>query len=127
MAHAHPPSHAPAGHALRQHLSEIEQRKGMSFQIIAEIISLGDKKLNKEVYEKLSVYIDRIKSLLSEGVRAGCVNETIDLGASALMLFGMTQGLANIWALSGYSFDLAERYDALWAVYRQLIQSRKVG
>ncbi len=35
------------GHALRQHLSEIEQRKGMSFQIIAEIISLGDKRLNR--------------------------------------------------------------------------------
>jgi hypothetical protein len=113
--------------ALKHHLSEIEQRKGMSFQIIAEIISLGDKKLNKEVYEKLNAYIDRIKFLLAEGVRAGCVSETIDLGASALMLFGMTQGLANIWALSGYSFDLAEKYAALWSIYRQLIQPRKAG
>jgi AcrR family transcriptional regulator len=113
--------------ALKHHLSEIEQRKGMSFQIIAEIISLGDKKLNKEVYEKLNVYIDRIKFLLSQGVRAGCVNDTIDLGASALMLFGMTQGLANIWALSGYSFDLAEKYEALWSIYRQLIQPRRSG
>lgn len=113
--------------ALKHHLSEIEQRKGMSFQIIAEIISLGDKKLNKEVYEKLNTYIDRIKSVLSEGVRAGCVNETIDLGASALMLFGMTQGLANIWALSGYSFDLAEKYEALWAIYRRAIQPERAG
>jgi AcrR family transcriptional regulator len=109
---------------LKLHLSEIEQRKGMSFQIIAEIISLGDKKLNKDVYEKLNVYIDRLKHLLSEGVRSGSVKEDIDLGASALLLFGMIQGLANIWALSGYSFDLSEKYEALWAIYRQAIKSR---
>jgi AcrR family transcriptional regulator len=113
--------------ALKHHLSEIEQRKGMSFQIIAEIISLGDKKLNKEVYDKLNAYIDRIKSMLSDGVRAGCVNEAVDLGASALMLFGMTQGLANIWALSGYSFDLAEKYEALWAIYCQVIKPQEAG
>ena len=110
--------------ALKQHLSEIEQRKGMSFQIIAEIISLGDKKLNKDVYEKLNVYIDRLKHLLSEGVRSGSVKDDIDLGAAALLLFGMIQGLANIWALSGYSFDLSEKYEALWAIYRQAIKSR---
>ena len=112
---------------LKLHLSEIEQRKGMSFQIIAEIISLGDKKLNKDVYEKLNVYIDRIKHLLSEGVRSGSVKDDIDLGASALLLFGMIQGLANIWALSGYSFDLSEKYESLWAVYRQAIKSRNAG
>jgi hypothetical protein len=95
----------------------------MSFQIIAEIISLGDKKLNREVYEKLNVYIDRIKSVLAEGVRGGRVKADIDLGASALLLFGMIQGLANIWALSGYSFDLAAKYEALWAVCRQAIIS----
>jgi AcrR family transcriptional regulator len=109
--------------ALKQHLSEIEQRKGMSFQIIAEIISLGDKKLNKDVYEKLNVYIDRLNHLLSEGVRSGSVKEDIDLEASALLLFGMIQGLANIWALSGYSFDLSEKYESLWAIYRQAIKS----
>ena len=33
---------------LTSHLSAIEQRRGISFQVIAEIISLGDKKLNKD-------------------------------------------------------------------------------
>jgi hypothetical protein len=28
-----------------EHISSIEQRKGVTFQVIAEIISLGDKKL----------------------------------------------------------------------------------
>lgn len=31
------------------HISSIQQRKGVSFQVIAEIISLGDKKLNKKI------------------------------------------------------------------------------
>jgi AcrR family transcriptional regulator len=120
-ANENPPSLDTIDQALKQHLSEIEQRKGMSFQIIAEIISLGDKKLNKEVYEKLDAYIDRLKHLLSEGVRAGSIKEGIDLAACALLLFGMIQGLTHIWALSGYSFDLSEKYESLWAIYRQAI------
>jgi AcrR family transcriptional regulator len=120
-ANENPPFLDTIDQALKQHLSEIEQRKGMSFQIIAEIISLGDKKLNKEVYEKLDAYIDRLKHLLSEGVRAGSIKEGIDLAACALLLFGMIQGLTNIWALSGYSFDLSEKYESLWAIYRQAI------
>ena len=122
-ANENSPSLETIDQVLRLHLSEIEQRKGMSFQIIAEIISLGDKKLNKDVYEKLNIYIDRIKHLLSEGVRSGSVKDDIDLGAAALLLFGMIQGLANIWALSGYSFDLSEKYESLWAIYRQAIKS----
>jgi AcrR family transcriptional regulator len=112
---------------LKHHLSEIEQRKGMSFQIIAEIISLGDKKLNKEVYEKLNLYVDRLANLLSEGARSGYIREDIDFGSSALLLFGMIQGLSNIWALSGYSFDLTAKYESLWAVYKKAIKPRKEG
>jgi AcrR family transcriptional regulator len=110
---------------LRRHLSEIEQRKGMSFQIIAEIISLGDRKLNKDVYEKLNIYVDRLKKLLSEGARNGYVREDIDLAASALLLFGMIQGLVNIWALGGYRFDLAAKYESLWTIYEEAIKTRK--
>jgi len=112
---------------LKHHLSEIEQRKGMSFQIIAEIISLGDKKLNKEVYEKLNLYVDRLANLLSEGARSGYIRDDIDFGSSALLLFGMIQGLSNIWALSGYSFDLTAKYESLWAIYKKAIKPRKEG
>src|SRR4030042_3140883 len=52
---------------LRNHLSSMEQRKGMSFLVIAEIISLGDKGLNKRVLEVLSKYISNIKKLVLEG------------------------------------------------------------
>jgi AcrR family transcriptional regulator len=109
-------------HALRQHLSEIEQRKGMSFQIIAEIISLGDKRLNRDVYEKLQIYISRLGQLLSQGSRGGHVRDDLDLEACATMLFGMIQGLVNIWALAGYGFDLAAKYESMWSIFQLAIR-----
>jgi AcrR family transcriptional regulator len=110
------------GHALRQHLSEIEQRKGMSFQIIAEIISLGDKRLNREVYEKLQTYISQLEHLLSQGSGSGHVRDDLDLQACATLLFGMIQGLVNIWALAGYNFDLAAKYESMWSIFQLAIR-----
>ena len=106
-------------YVLEKHLSEIEQRRGMSFQVIAEILSLGDKKLNKEVYQSISRYLDRLKALLSEAVRSGDARDNLDLEVSALLCFGAIQGLVHIWALSNYSFDLIEKYKSLWNVLRQ--------
>ena len=110
------------GHALRQHLSEIEQRKGMSFQIIAEIISLGDKRLNREVYEKLQTYISQLEHLLSQGSGSGHIRDDLDLQACATLLFGMIQGLVNIWALAGYNFDLAAKYESMWSIFQLAIR-----
>lgn len=111
---------------LHLHLSEIEQRRGMTFQVIAEIISLGDKKLNREVYEKLTAYIDRLKSLLDECERYGFLRPNLDRHASALLLFGMIQGLVNIWALSNYGFDLSEKFDSLWSIYHASISADRL-
>ena len=112
---------------LKHHMSDIEQRKGMSFQIIAEIISLGDKKLNRDVFEKLSLYVSRLEKLLAEGARSGHIRDDIDFDASALLLFGMIQGLTNIWALSGYSFDLSSKYESLWTIYKNAVKPREAA
>jgi TetR/AcrR family fatty acid metabolism transcriptional regulator len=104
---------------LRTHLSRIEQRRGLSFLVLAEIISFGDKSLNKKVSDNIQIYVDRLRLLLADGLRAGLVREGINLEAAALLLFGMIQGLVNIWALSGYKFDLTEKYSELWKVYRE--------
>ena len=104
---------------LRTHLSRIEQRRGLSFLVLAEIISFGNKSLNKKVSDNIQIYVDRLKLLLSDGVRAGLIRQDVDLEAAALLLFGMIQGLVNIWALSGYKFDLTEKYSELWKVYKR--------
>ena len=103
------------------HISSIQQRKGVSFQVIAEIISLGDKKLNKKIYSVIEKYITRIKEIMAAGIQKGFIRPDVDLDSAALLFFSMTQGLVNLWALSHYEFDLQEKYKSLWAVFCQSI------
>ncbi len=110
---------------LSNHLSVIQQRKGISFQVIAEIISFGDKKLNKKVSGVINNYITSLKHLLSEGIAAGEVKKETDTDSAAILLFGMIQGLVNIWALSNYSFNLQKKYSDLWKVFHSAIMKQK--
>ncbi len=109
---------------LRSHLSSIEQRRGISFHVIAEIISLGDKKLNGKVSHAIDRYTGCLKNLLAEGVKSGEVREDIDLEAAATVLFGIIQGLVNIWALKNYGFDPQEKYAPLWHIFREAVIKR---
>lgn len=106
------------------HMSHVIQRKGVSFQVIAEIISLGDKKLNKKVYDFINSYTERIREILDEGVKAGVIRRDIDIEAAATVFFGMTQGLVNTWALSQYSFNIGEKYTSAWLILRNAITKR---
>lgn len=108
---------------LKNHFSSIEQRKGMTFLVLAEIISFGDKKLNRQVAKNIQQYLLRLEELLTEAERAGLVRKDIDLRDAALLLFGMIQGLIDIWALSNFNFDLDEKYSSLWSVFRRGVQS----
>ena len=103
------------------HISSVEQRKGITFQVIAEIISFGDEDLNTKISDVINKYITMIKLVLSEGVKSGVVNQDVDLDATAKIFFGMTQGLVNIWALSKYKFNLEEEYMPLWNVLLKTI------
>jgi AcrR family transcriptional regulator len=109
---------------LRSHLSSIEQRRGISFQVIAEIISLGDKELNRKISHAIDRYTDCLKDLLAEGVKSGEVREDIDLKAAAMVLFGIIQGLVNIWALNNHSFNPQEKYVPLWHIFREAVIKR---
>jgi AcrR family transcriptional regulator len=112
---------------LSEHISDIEQRKGVAFQVIAEIISLGDKKLNKKIFAVINKYNDRIKMILADGVKEGSIRPDIDLDAAAQMFFSMTQGLVNLWALSQYSFKLAEEYKSNWKIFLNAIAVFPLG
>jgi len=106
---------------LKGHITAIRQRQGVSFQVIAEIISLGDKKLNKRISGIIDRYIESIKGLLSKGIHSGELREDIDLQGAALLFFGMVQGLVNVWALSNEDFDLGKEYKPLWNTFREAI------
>jgi AcrR family transcriptional regulator len=116
-----PPSLDTVQCILRNHLSRIEQNRGMSFQIIAEVISFGDRSLNRQVYRSINIYIERLRDLIKEGVREGFIRDDIDLDACATLLYGMIQGMVNIWALGHYSFDLTKKFDFLWGFFHRAI------
>jgi AcrR family transcriptional regulator len=107
--------------ALRNHMSSMEQRKGVSFQVIAEIISLGDKKLNRQASEALDKYAGHIRDLLSEGIEAGEIRRDVDPEKAATLITAAIQGLVSRWALSNYGFNLEQEYDSVWSMLRAAI------
>lgn len=118
------PLEALAG-VLKSHLSGATQRQGVSFQVIAEIISLGDKDLNNKVSAAIGRYTQGVKAILAEGVGTGEVRPDIDLDAAALMFFSMLQGVVNVWTLGNRSFHLEQRYQPLWDLFRETVAERK--
>jgi AcrR family transcriptional regulator len=120
LLEAHP-SLANLRSVLRSHISTIEQRRGISFQVTAEIISLGDRKLIRQIAEVLEKYLRSLRELLAAGIQSGEVKKGFNLDDAAVSLFGIIQGLVNLWALSGYNFDLEKRFDRLWMLFLQTV------
>jgi AcrR family transcriptional regulator len=108
---------------LENHISAIEQRKGVSFLVVAEIISLGDKRLNRKIYDVLNNYIEHIRNIIIRGIQAKELKTDIDPGMTATTFFGIIQGLVSLWALSNYTFTLEEKSPGLWDFFRQSIQN----
>jgi AcrR family transcriptional regulator len=98
---------------LLRHLSAIEKRRGISFQVIAEIISLGDKKLNQRIYDTIEKYLAKLTTILQDEVRQGRLRRDIDVDATAFLIFSVLQGLSNIWTLSNYNFDPKDKFMAV--------------
>ncbi|KPK90815.1 MAG: hypothetical protein AMJ94_08510 [Deltaproteobacteria bacterium SM23_61] len=109
---------------IKNQLSAIEQRKGVSFLVVAEIISLGDKRLNRKIYDVLNNYISHIKNIVTRGIQSGEIKTGIDPALAAATFFGIIQGLVSLWALSNYSFSLEEKYFGLLNFFRHSIQNR---
>jgi AcrR family transcriptional regulator len=108
---------------MREHISAIEQRHGISHQVIAEIVSFGNKKLNQKCHEIVERYIDKLAELIELGIKSGELRNDINPQITALLLYGMIDGLVNIWTLSNFSFNLMERYKPMWRMFRASILS----
>ena len=112
---------------MRNHFSAIEQRRGLSFRVIAEITAQGDKKLSKKVAGIIDDYTNALQNLLLQGVTSGEIREDIDLQKTAQLIFGMIQALVTTWTLGNRNFSLVERYEEHWKFFLSLIINKSVG
>ncbi len=104
------------------HISAIQQRKGFYSQLLAEIISLGDKKLNNQAAEVIDRYINRLFGLIEEGIQSGELKRDINPRVGATMLFSLIHGLVNLWAVNNYRFNLVKEYPHCWEVMQRSLK-----
>ena len=107
--------------AYQRTVRRIVSRKGFYFQLIAEIISFGDKKLNDKAFGFIVKYTSRIKDIIKAGVQSDELEKNLDADTAATMYFSMIQGLVYIWTLSNYSFKLETKAEAFWRQYLRSI------
>ncbi len=106
-------------------LSSIEQRKGATFLAIAEIVSLGDRGLNRKISEVLNGFLGHIKQLIAAGIKTGEVREDVDVEMAATAFFGMLQGLVTIWSLSGFPPMLEIKNKSMWKFYLEALKKEE--
>jgi len=103
------------------HLSYAEQRKGLTFIIINETLSMKDKKAQKEMYKVVRTYLKTIGTIFSEGINSGRLRKGINAASASLAFFGMVQATVTIWSLSGFDPSLMRnsRLNELFYIYKR--------
>lgn len=103
----------------KTHLSYAEQRKGISFIIINQILSIRDKRLQRKVFGVVNRYLKVIKIILKEGVAQGQFRKEINVTSASIVFFGMVQSMVTIWGLSGHRLLLNKsRLEETFSLYR---------
>jgi len=113
------------GRISRELISSIEQRKGASFLVIAEIISLGDRRLNRKISDVLNNFLEHIKTIISTGIRSGAIRENLNVDMAATAFFGMLQGVVTIWSLSGFPSTLEMKHQSMWDFFLEAIKTKE--
>jgi len=109
----------------RSHISNAEQRKGMTLIIINESFTLRDRKIKKKMLVVMSRYQEILKSVLQEGIKLKKINRNVDVDAAGIAFFGMVQSAVTFWALSDFSYRLKGRtLDRMFEQYVKGISSK---
>jgi len=99
---------------VKRHLSNVVRRRGIFFQIFTEVISMGDEQLNKEAFRAINHYVAHIGQLIRACYSSCYFKRDCDPFSSACIFYSLLQFLVNTWILSGYSFNLENRFNHIW-------------
>ena len=78
----------------RLQLRDIEDYWGLALIVVAGAVSFEDATLRPRVASVLNGYIERIKSILRQGVEEESLRPDLDVDAAAFTFYGMVQGLS---------------------------------
>jgi len=111
---------------LSAHLSYASQRKGVSFIVINETLSLKDKSLQRKMLGAIHKYLNKIAEILLEGHKSGLFRKNINTTTGSIAFFGMVQSMVTIWALSGFRHSLnnKNRLQELFEIYKEGVISK---
>jgi len=102
------------------HLSYAEQRKGITFIIINETLSLKDKSLQRKMFGIINKYLKMIKAILVDGMALGKFRKDLDVTSAGIAFFGMVQSMVTLWALSGFRYALRkDRLEERLNIYKK--------
>ena len=107
------------------HLSYVEKRKGVSFIVINNTLSMKDKGLQNKVYGVIDQYLERIRKILNEGIKNGDFRANLNLEAASTIFFGIIQSTVTLWGLSDYKHSLGkERMEESFNFFEKAILAK---
>ncbi len=105
-------------HVLQHHLSFIEERRGISFVVIAEAAQFQQTGVRAAGEKLVEDYLSAVETFIQEGIDAGEVEPSINPSAAAVMFFGIIQASVTRWLFDSTAHPLSENVLSLWRQYR---------
>lgn len=103
------------------HLSYSEQRKGISFLVIDEVLRIEDRMLRNLANSIVKNYLVMIEKILKSAIESKQISSELDTWTASKLFFGMIQGSVTLWALHHSRFPLSERFEKMWNLYKKAI------
>ena len=103
------------------HLSYSEQRKGICFLVIDEVLRIEDRMLRNLANSIVKNYLVMIEKILKSAIESKQISSELDTWTASKLFFGMIQGSVTLWALHHSRFPLSERFEKMWNLYKKAI------
>lgn len=103
---------------MKRLISNVIERRGIYFQVFSEVVSMGDRQLNKKALNAIHNYIAYVSQIFRINPSSEYFRKDSDPDCSAFIFYSLLQSLVNFWTLSNYSFDLKDKFDNVWYNYR---------
>ncbi|MBF0123632.1 MAG: TetR/AcrR family transcriptional regulator [Candidatus Omnitrophica bacterium] len=110
---------------LSANIQYAEKRKGLTFIVINETLSMRDPVLRKKMESVVNVYLKKIENILDKGIKEKVFRQDLNVRLTSLAFFGLVQSLVTVWGLSGHGFALdRQKISGLFDLYKEGIMRK---